>query len=89
MKKVICLILCVMLILPILTGCNENWGIGNYEWKHVHVSDGVNGYCATITSWHDNDRGIELHTNEFGDVFLSEGTYALFSNAAQCPFCGD
>ena len=89
MKKIICLVLLVLMLSILLCGCNETWGPGNYSWKHVHVSDGVNGYCATVTSWHDNERGIELHTTEFGDVFFSEGTYTLFNNAAQCPFCGD
>ena len=62
-------------------------GFGNYNFTHVHVSDGVDGYCATIKSWHDNERGIELHTEEFGNVYLSEGTYALFEYGKNCPFC--
>lgn len=87
MKKIVCILLVCLMVLG-LTACgNENWGFGNYNFNHVHVSDGVDGYCATIKSWHDNERGIELHTEEFGNVYLSEGTYALFEYGKNCPFC--
>lgn len=87
MKKIVCLILCVLLILPVLAGCNENWGIGNYNWRHVHFTDATEGHCATITSWHNNSTGIEIHTEECGSMFLSEGSYILFENESDCPFC--
>ena len=87
MKKLICGILLVVM-LCMATACgNENWGIGNYNWTHVHFSDAVNGHCATVSSWHDNSTGIEIHTIECGSMFLSEGSYILFENASQCPFC--
>lgn len=87
MKKIFAIVLVLVMVLS-LTACgNENWGFGNYNFTHVHVSDGVDGYCATIKSWHDNERGIELHTEEFGNVYLSEGTYALFEYGKNCPFC--
>ena len=70
------------------TGCgNENWGFGNYNFTHVHISDHAEGYCATVNSWHDNERGVELHTKEFGNIYLSEGTYILFECGRDCPFC--
>ena len=88
MKKIFAMVICLMMVLALCTGCgNENWGFGNYNFTHVHVSDGVDGYCATIKNWHDNERGIELHTEEFGNVYLSEGTYALFEYGQNCPFC--
>lgn len=87
MKKIVCILLVCLMVLG-LTACgNENWGFGNYNFTHVHVSDSVDGYCATIKSWHDNGRGIELHTEEFGNVYLSEGTYMLFEYGQNCPFC--
>lgn len=87
MKKIFAIVLVLVMVLG-LTACgNENWSFGNYSFTHVHVSDGVDGYCATIKSWHDNERGIELHTEEFGNVYLSEGTYALFEYGQNCPFC--
>ena len=88
MKRIIGFILVCVIMVGLLAGCgNENWGFGNYTFKHVHISDSTEGHCATIESWHDNERGIELHTTEFGDIYLSEGTYILFNNAQGCPFC--
>jgi hypothetical protein len=55
----------------------------------VHFTDNVEGHCATISSWHDNTTGIELHTVECGSMFLSEGSYILFESAGDCPFCGE
>jgi hypothetical protein len=40
-----------------------------------------------VTSWHDNEMGVELHTTEFGDMYCSEGTYVLFGSQAKCPYC--
>ena len=87
MKKMFAVILCVVMLCMVLAGCNENIGFGNFSWKHVHFSDAVGGHCATITSWHDNETGIELHTEECGSMFLSEGSYILFEDGAKCPFC--
>ena len=87
MKKLICILL-VVLMPMCLTACgNENWGIGNYSWTHIHFSDAVSGHCATIKSWHDNSTGIEVHTIECGSMFLSEGSYILFESGEQCPYC--
>ena len=90
MKKIVCVLLVIVTMAFCLTGCgNENWGFGNYNFTHVHVSDDVTGYCAEVKSWHDNGRGIELHTEEFGNIYLSEGTYALFEYGKNCPFCAE
>ena len=89
MRKVICILLVLVMILCFAACGNENWGFGNYSWKHVHFTDNVEGHCATISSWHDNTTGIELHTVECGSMFLSEGSYILFENASGCPYCGD
>jgi hypothetical protein len=88
MRKFIAIVMIMVMALT-LCACNENWGFGNYNWKHVHFSDAVEGHCATISSWHDNTAGIELHTVECGSMFLSEGSYILFESAGDCPFCGD
>ena len=87
MKRVLAIAILVVVLVMTLCGCNENWGIGNYSWKHVHFSDAINGHCATIESWHDNTTGIELHTKECGSMFLSEGSYTLFEDGSKCPFC--
>lgn len=87
MKKLICVLLIVLMMTSLCACGNENWGVGSYTYTHVHISDGSIGYCATVKSWHDNELGVELHTNEFGDIYCSEGTYFLFESSSNCPFC--
>lgn len=89
MKKIVALMLVLVIAIGLCACGNENWGFGNYNWKHVHFSDATEGHCATISSWHDNSAGIEIHTVECGSMFLSEGSYILFESEADCPFCGD
>lgn len=90
MKRILAVIMMLVVMVAILCACgNENWGVGNYTYTHVHASDGAEGHCATIQSWHDNSVGIELHTKEWGSVYLSEGCYMLYESASGCPFCGD
>ena len=89
MKKIIAILLATIMIFTFAACGNENWGFGNYNWKHVHFSDAIEGHCATISSWHDNTTGIEIHTVECGSMFLSEGSYILFESSADCPFCGE
>ena len=86
MKKIFTLILVLVLSLSLCACGNENWGFGNYNWKHIHFSDAAEGHCATISSWHDNTAGIEVHTVERGSMFLSEGSYMLFENEIYCPY---
>ncbi len=88
MKKIIAILLVIFMIVPLCACGNENWGFGNYTFTHVHIGDGSIGYCADVISWHDNDLGCELHTKEFGSIYCSEGTYFLFENKNDCPFCG-
>ena len=89
MKKIIAILLATIMIFTFAACGNENWGFGNYNWKHIHFSDAIEGHCATISSWHDNTTGIEIHTVECGSMFLSEGSYILFESSADCPFCGE
>ena len=86
MKKIFALILALVLCLSLCACGNENWGIGNYTFTHVHFSDGVEGKCATVSSWHDNELGCEVHTKEYGSIYLSEGTYFLIAEGAKCPY---
>ena len=88
MKKKIAILVLVALMTCGLCACgNENWGLGNYTFKHVHFNDSITGVCADVDSWHDNELGCEVHTDEFGTLDLSEGTYILIENANDCPFC--
>lgn len=86
MKRVIAIVLIALMFCMILSGCNESLGFGNYSWKHIHFSDAVGGHCATITKWYDCSTGIEVHTEEYGAMFLSEGSYIMFETS-NCPYC--
>ena len=86
-NKMIMVLMALMIAVAGLTGCgNQSWGLGNFTFTHVHFSDNVNGYCATVEKWYDNENGIEVKTAEYGSMFLSEGSYILLDGAA-CPFC--
>ena len=85
---IIAFALMLVVILSItLPSCNENLGVGTLSFKHVHFSDGLETHCATVNSWHDNEIGVEVHTAEYGTLYLSEGTYTLVGEGHLCPFC--
>ena len=89
MKKFIALILLVITLTLMLASCgNNNLGFGTYTFKHARVAVGGDaGQCFNISSWHDNELGIELHTTSGGSIYCAEGTYVLFSSASACPYC--
>lgn len=85
MKK---MILALILICGLmLTGCNMSMGLGNFSYNHVHITDNIDGRCATVEKWYDNESGIEVKTTEYGSLFLSEGTYILVGETHKCPYC--
>ena len=83
MKK-IRFILCSLLVLLVLAGCNAGL-IGNYEFNYVHSL--TTNECYRITKWiEDSTPGIEVKTVRYGNLFFSEGTYILVED--ECPICG-
>lgn len=87
MRKFICLIL-VVVIAASFYGCgNMNIGIGNFNFAHAHIGLGNESYCFDVISWIDNELGIELMTVEAGSIYCAEGTYLLFEDSSNCPFC--
>ena len=60
---------------------------GTFNFKHVHISDNVEGHCLNIDKWWDNESGIEVRTTSGNGVFCSEGTYQMFESADSCPYC--
>ena len=91
MKKFICLILVPMMMVMALalSACgNKSVGFGNYSFKHIHFTDGVEGHCATVERWYDNDGGgIEVHTAEYDALWCAEGTYIMLESGEKCPYC--
>ena len=80
--------LVILLLVFTLVGCgNMGMGPGNYTFEHVHFSDAVEGHCATVEKWYDNETGIEVKTKEHGAMYLSEGSYQLITNSNKCPYC--
>lgn len=88
MKRFVVGLMVVIMVTFCLTGCgNMSMGMGNYTFRHIHFSDAVNSHCATVNKWHDDERGIEVKTEEYGPMFLSEGSYILIENGDNCPYC--
>lgn len=87
MKKIGFVLLAVLILsMFILTSCNMSLGFGNFNYPKVHICVGGINSCFTLTKWYDNDSGgIEVVTKEFGNLYLSEGTYILVKD--KCPIC--
>lgn len=87
-SKIIILTVVIAILAILLCGCgNMSMGPGNYTFKHVHFSDAVEGHCATVEKWYDNETGIEVVTTEYGSLYLSEGSYNLLTDGNKCPYC--
>lgn len=87
MKKILAVTLLVAMAIIILSGCgNRSVGLGSYEFKRVHIftHDG-NDRCLEVKKWYESDTGIEVLTEEYSSLFLSEGTYMLCRD--KCPIC--
>lgn len=68
-----------------LSGCNMSLGVGNFNFRKIHVDTHNYSGCFTIEKWHDNTSGIEVKTKEVGSMYLAEGMYVLIED--ECPFC--
>ena len=88
MKKIIAIIMTVTMLAVVLTGCgNMSMGVGNYNFKKIHVDTYNYSGCFTVEKWYDNENGIEVKTKEAGSMYLAEGMYMLIED--ECPFCKD
>ena len=85
MKRIAILLTFVILALTLCACGNQSVGFGNYTFRKVHIDTPHFSGCYTIEKWHDNERGIEVKTEEVGSIFLSEGTYILVED--KCPIC--
>ena len=68
-----------------LSGCNMSFGVGNYNFRKIHVDTHNYSGCFTIEKWYDNTSGIEVKTEEVGFMYFAEGMYILIED--ECPFC--
>ena len=87
MKKALVIVL-VLAMMFALAGCgNQNLLWGNFTYEHVHISDAIEGHCFDLAQWNEDATGIELKLDNGSTIFLSEGTYMLFSHKMMCPYC--
>lgn len=85
MKKIICILLIAVTLFCFASCGNMSLGIGNYEFKRVHIDTHNYSGCLTVETWYEATAGIEVKTKEAGAIYLSEGTYIMIAN--ECPFC--
>lgn len=85
----ISIVIILVIVMVTASGCGNRAILdpGNFNFKHVHISDDVEGHCFDITKWWDNENGVEVKTTSGDGIFLSEGTYQMFESAESCPYC--
>ena len=86
MKKFFVLVICVLMLMCCV-GCNVSCGPGNYNFQKVHVDTYHHDMCFDVISWLEVETGVEIRTEKYGSIFLSEGTYIMIED--ECPFCGE
>lgn len=85
MKKFISLILVIILFIS-LCGCgNMSMGMGSFEYNKIHIDTHHYSGCIEVEKWYENASGVEVKTEKYGSIFLSEGTYVMIED--ECPFC--
>lgn len=87
MKKIVILLLISAMLIIALCSCNKQM-FGTYNFTHVHICDNA-GHTADykIESWTEQSEtpGIEVKIQGYGSMWLSEGTYILYTD--KCPLC--
>ena len=68
-----------------LSGCNMSFGLGNYNFRKIHIDTHNYSGCFTIEKWYNDASGIEVKTEEAGSMYFAEGMYMLIED--ECPFC--
>ena len=84
MRKSRIYMLMAALTLPLM-GCNMNID-SEFHAVHIYGFD-RRGFDVSIKSWKEGDMGIEVNTERYGAMFLSEGTYLLLRGIGDCPIC--
>jgi hypothetical protein len=68
-----------------LSGCNMSFGLGNYNFRKIHIDTQNCSGCFTIEKWYNCESGIDVKTEEAGYMHFAEGMYILIED--ECPFC--
>ena len=86
MKKSRIYMFLAALALPLM-GCGSLGGPDAYGAVHIYGFS-KKGCDVEIKGWRDaGGRGIEVDTEKYGPMLLSEGTYILLRDISQCPVC--
>lgn len=89
MKKSVCIILIVFMLFILLAGCDDSTysvGIGSTNYTGVHIADlAGNVRDVPVRVWYDSSVGIRIETDDCVILYLSEGTYIMYSGS--CPIC--
>ena len=85
MKKIVLVCTLILTLCLTLCSCNMSLGMGSFSFEKVHLYTYNFSGCLTIEKWYETETGVEVKTKEWGNLFLSEGTYFLVDDA--CPIC--
>jgi len=88
MKKTIALLMAVAALS--LSGCNEQvvgWGSLSFHHVHIQMLGQSEPVHLLVTSWRNDEGGIELKTKNFGTILVGDGTYLAY-DVEECPICG-
>ena len=85
MKKIIACMLVIIMAVA-LCGCgNMSMGYGNFTYRKIHIDTPHYGGCILVDKWYETSTGVEVKTEDYGNIFFSEGTYMLIED--DCPLC--
>lgn len=67
---------------------NYSWDYGSYKYYHICVTAGADHSCFDIARWYcDDSLGLEIKLENGKFIYVSEGSYIIFSDKETCPFC--
>ena len=85
MKRIFIIALVVALMF-VMTSCDDFLSSqSDFNGVHILVNNGQDK-CVKMKSVHYYNTGIQVETEEFGPLLLSEGTYIVYKD--KCPICG-
>lgn len=88
-KKILCVIMIGLIVMTLFTGCgNMSLSTGNYNFEKVHIDTYHYSGCVEVKKWYDTSTGLEIKTEDYGNIFLSEGScYVMVED--KCPICDE
>ena len=71
MKKIFVILISLIILCTLLTSCGNQAILdpGNFSFKHVHITDPIEGHCFDIEKWWDNENGVEVRLSNGEGIF--------------------